>query len=72
MRLDMKARREAVAMQLKIAELFSNNLHNARNSHHDSLVPLPMLHLCVCFYIQTYCYSRFYPYIYVFSSYILV
>ena len=31
-RLDMEARREAAVMQLRIAELFSNNLHNARNS----------------------------------------
>ena len=32
MRLDMEARREAAVMQLMIAELFSNNLHSARNS----------------------------------------
>jgi hypothetical protein len=31
-RLDMEARREAAAMQLRIAELFSNNLHSTRNS----------------------------------------
>ena len=32
MRLGMEARREAAAMQLMIAELFSNNFHSARNS----------------------------------------
>ena len=31
-RLDMEARREAAAIQLKITELFSNNLRSARNS----------------------------------------
>ena len=32
MRLDMEALREADVMQLRIAELFSNNLHNSRNT----------------------------------------
>lgn len=31
-RLDMEARREAATMQLRIAELFSNNLRSAHNS----------------------------------------
>lgn len=31
-RFDIEARREAAVMQLKIAELFNNNLHSARNS----------------------------------------
>jgi hypothetical protein len=42
-RLDIEARREDVVMQLMIIELFSNNLHSARNS-------TPMIVWCHCQY----------------------